>query len=350
MGYRVDFDKMNDILAAWSEEYHIFAPAWDQRKKKVRYREIKTIDQIVLDRQSDFSPKEAYYPVSQTMFYFTDTEVTESELADDKGILIFARPCDINGMARLDCIFMENGGHADYFYARLRDKVKVVMLECRESFEHCFCVSMGTNKTDKYDAAVRITEHEVLAEVRDEKLGAAFSFVSASSCDFTPKFVQENQKKLHIPKITDRSMLKPISDLEYWNQFDEKCMSCGGCNTVCGTCSCFDTVDVIYQEGSRSGERRRVWSSCMLETFTQTAGGGRARKTPGANMRFKVLHKFYDFADRFAKDGSHGIACDAQMCIGCGRCDMRCPKKISFFDAVDGLAAEIEKMNTGEEA
>lgn len=46
----------------------------------------------------------------------------------------------------------------------------------------------------------------------------------------------------------------------------------------------------------------------MLETFTQTAGGGRARKTPGANMRFKVLHKFYDFADRFAKDGSHGIA------------------------------------------
>ena len=47
---------------------------------------------------------------------------------------------------------------------------------------------------------------------------------------------------------------------------------------------------------------------------------------------------------------THGIACDAQMCVGCGRCDMRCPKQISFFDAVDGLAAEIEKMNAGEEA
>ena len=109
MGYRVDYDKMNDILAVWSETYHVYAPAWDQRKKKVRYREIKTVDQIVLDRQADFSPKEAYYPVSQTMFYFTDTEVTESELADDKGIIVIARPCDINGMARLDCIFMENG-------------------------------------------------------------------------------------------------------------------------------------------------------------------------------------------------------------------------------------------------
>ena len=54
----------------------------------------------------------------------------------------------------------------------------------------------------------------------------------------------------------------------------------------------FDTVDVhLSGKGSRSGERRRVWSSCMLETFTQTAGGGRARKTPGANMRFKVLHQ-----------------------------------------------------------
>ena len=348
MGYRVDYDKMNDILAAWSEAYHVYAPAWDQRKKNVRYREIKTVDQIVLDRQADFSPKEAYYPVSQTMFYFTDTEVTESELADDKGIIVIARPCDINGMARLDCIFMENGGHADYFYARLREKVKVVMLECRESFEHCFCVSMGTNKTDQYDAALRITENEVLVDIKDETLGAAFA--SASACDFTPEYVQENQKKLHIPQITDRSMLKPISDLEYWTQNDEKCMSCGGCNTVCGTCSCFDTVDVIYQEGSRSGERRRVWSSCMLESYTMTAGGNRARKTPGANMRFKVLHKFYDFADRFAKDGAHGIACDAQMCVGCGRCDMRCPKQISFFDAVDGLAAEIEKMNAGEEA
>ena len=97
-------------------------------------------------------------------------------------------------MARLDCIFYGKRRSRGLFYARLREKVKVVMLECRESFEHCFCVSMGTNKTDKYDAAVRITEHEVLAEVRDEKLGAAFSFVSASSCDFTPQFVQEIRK------------------------------------------------------------------------------------------------------------------------------------------------------------
>ena len=97
MGYRVDFDKMNDILAAWSEEYHIFAPAWDQRKKKVRYREIKTIGQIVLDRQSDFSPKEAYYPVSQTMFYFTDTAVCNLRNMQFFLILMYIFWCEIAG-------------------------------------------------------------------------------------------------------------------------------------------------------------------------------------------------------------------------------------------------------------
>lgn len=47
MGYRVDFDKMNDILDIWSETYHMFAPVWDQRKKKVRYREIRNIDHFL---------------------------------------------------------------------------------------------------------------------------------------------------------------------------------------------------------------------------------------------------------------------------------------------------------------
>ena len=54
-------------------------------------------------------------------------------------------------------------------------------------------------------------------------------------------------------------------------KFDDSCISCGGCNTVCPTCSCFDTTDVIYNETSREGERRRVWPSCMLDTFTMSS-------------------------------------------------------------------------------
>ncbi len=339
MGYRVNYETMNGILDRLKENYHVYAPAWVQRKKKVRYREISRIEDIVLDRQSDFSPKEIYYPISQTMFYFTDTDVRDSEFTDEKEVLIFARACDINGIARLDHIFLENGGHGDLFYKRLRERVKFVLLECTESFENCFCVSVGSSKAENYSAAVRIGADEVLAEVKDDSL--ADYFAGNEKVDYTPEFVTENRKKIRIPRIPERSMLKTISGLEYWNQFDERCIGCGGCNTVCGTCSCFDTIDVIYKEGSREGERRRAWSSCMLENFTETAGGGRARKTPGANMRFKVFHKFYDYNVRFGGDG--------HMCVGCGRCDIRCPKQISFFDAVDGLSDEIDKINAGKE-
>ena len=64
MGYRIDLEKMNEILENMSRDYHVFAPKWDGRKRKVRYGEIKSISEIVLDRQSDFSPKEAYYPIN----------------------------------------------------------------------------------------------------------------------------------------------------------------------------------------------------------------------------------------------------------------------------------------------
>lgn len=336
MGYRVSFEEMNRILDGLKNSCYVYAPAWDKRHQKVRFRMIDGIEDIVLDRQSDFSMKETYYPVSQTMYYFSDTNVEDSEAPDDKKILVFARPCDINGMSRPDHIFMENGGHAEFFYGRLREKVKVIMLECTTSFENCFCVSMGSNKTENYDAAVRIGEGYVLADVKDEMLKRAFAGMSEEQ--FAPAYVTENEKKLQIPQITDRSMLKPVSDLEYWKQFDERCIACGGCNTVCGTCTCFDTIDVVYKQGSHAGERRRVWSSCMLENFTETAGGGRSRRTQGANMRFKVLHKFYDYHLRFGGE--------EHMCVGCGRCDLRCPKKISFFDTVNGLNEEIQRMQT----
>ena len=133
---------------------------------------------------------------------------------------------------------------------------------------------------------------------------------------FEPEFVTENKKAIKMPDIEGKDDVKTASGLEYWNSFDEKCIGCGGCHTGCPTCACFDTVDVIYDETSVEGERRRVWSSCMLDTFTLTAGGGRARKTAGANMRFKVLHKTYDFKKRFGKEN---------MCVGCGRCLAKCP-------------------------
>ena len=330
MGYRMNAAGLNEVLTKLGSKYRIFAPAWDKVKKNVRFLPVRTAEEIVPDRQTDFSTKEVYYPVSQVMMYFEADTIREEEPADPRDILIIARPCDLNAIRRLDTIFCENG-MPDYYYVRLREKVKLALLECRTGFENCFCVSMGSNRADGYVFAVRMEKTEdgafadVLVKTEEEEFDQYFRGFEEAA--FEPEFVQENQKVMQIPRI-DRENLKEISDLEYWQQFDERCIGCGGCNTVCGTCSCFDTSDILYGEGRSDGERRRIWSSCMLADFTETAGGTRARKTPGANMRFKVFHKFYDYKARFGEE---------HMCVGCGRCDMRCPKEISFFDTVNGL-------------
>ena len=334
--FSVRQERMNKIFARLSENYRIFAPKrFPKRGPKgsdlIRYGEISSLDQIVHNEKSHFSPTEVFYPVSQTMFYFQGNNCSEKEADCDKDIILFVRPCDINAIRRLDNIFLNNGQN-DVYYSRMRKKLHIFMLECRTGFDNCFCVSMGSNVADEYSASFRIDDICALVEIRDEAFLPYFA--DEVPIDFAPEFVTENKRSARLPKI-DREKMSEICKLEYWSQFDEKCIGCGGCNTVCPTCSCFDTVDVIYDEASMDGERRRVWSSCMLQDFTRTAGGGMARKTPGANMRFKVLHKVFDYNYRFG--GTE------HMCVGCGRCIDRCPKEIDYLDTVNGLTDLLDK-------
>jgi anaerobic sulfite reductase subunit A len=73
----------------------------------------------------------------------------------------------------------------------------------------------------------------------------------------------------------------------------------------------------------------------MVDGFTDVAGGGSYRKKNGERMRFKVLHKVYDYKVR---TGSH-------MCVGCGRCDDVCPEYISFSNSVNKLDQAMKEVS-----
>ena len=135
---------------------------WKQGTDSIRYSEIESFSEIVFDEKSNFSPKEIIHPILQTLLYFTQENCSESKLKDDKNIIIFARPCDINGIKRLDKIFLENGGQEDNYYKRLREKIKIFMIECREGWDSCFCVSMNSNIADDYSVAVRVEKNNLL--------------------------------------------------------------------------------------------------------------------------------------------------------------------------------------------
>jgi anaerobic sulfite reductase subunit A len=95
--------------------------------------------------------------------------------------------------------------------------------------------------------------------------------------------------------------------------------------------------DMFYTDNGSAGERRRVWASCMVDGYSDVAGGGSYRKKNGERMRFKALHKIYDHTKRFGRP----------MCTGCGRCDDVCPEYISFSGLINKLNAALETAGKG---
>lgn len=79
-------------------------------------------------------------------------------------------------------------------------------------------------------------------------------------------------------------------------------------------------------------------ASCHVDGYTNMAGGHSFRLDKGQRMRFKVLHKVYDYKKKW---GYH-------MCVGCGRCDDICPEYISFSNCVNKLKDGMKEVAGNE--
>jgi anaerobic sulfite reductase subunit A len=340
---------MNAVLLALSGEYDIWAPktfpggANVSGLDLVRYGKIERLEEAVFDKKSANSFREALVHIGETLFYFTenDKKVPDEEA---KKPLIFLRACDLHAIKRLDLFFLGDGKKSkpDFYYERVRNKAKFVLMPCDgkgETFESCFCVDMGANKPDdagvSYEFAVLPKDGAWLVDCKTDLFSSLIKDNAESEVPVTTPFVTEN--KTHI-RISDKIASTPspvLAKLPLWDEYDSRCVNCGRCNFACPTCTCWSMQDLCYSENSNAGERRRVWSSCMVDHFTDVAGGGAYRKKNGERMRNKVLHKVRNFKERFGM----------QMCVGCGRCDDVCPEYISFVNTVVKLSDAVEEDN-----
>lgn len=338
MGVKLSYKDFDCYLKELSSKYKIYAPKILEGKGKfaetnvIGYEQIASFDEIQLDEKSYFSPKEIFYPIRETLFYFKDNEAEVPDI-DVKPIIILARPCDLNGIGRLDTIFLKNGFNVDYYYKRRRELVKFMMIECTEGFESCFCVSMNSNIAQDYEAAIRFEEGGVSIKTVDDEL-ITETILLSEKVVFEPEFVRENKVKVSIPEVG--KVTKESFNHKIWMEYTGRCIACGRCNTSCITCSCYSMQDVKLSDDQRIGERRRVWAGCHVDGFTDMAGGHSFRTNNGERMRFKTMHKINDFYKRF---GEH-------MCVGCGRCDDVCPEYISFSKCINKLDQIIEEENT----
>lgn len=328
MGNLWNREALDVLLENLKKDYDVYAPKrWRgdgcySDTDTIRYGRIDSFDEIVWDAKSDYSFKEALLPISDTILYFTENA---TQIPDDKKPrLIFLRACEINALKRLDDIYLNNGPE-DYYYKRIREKAKFVLIGCSQSFDSCFCVSMNTNRAENFDAYChRTKEGDLYLEFSDSSLASYAEGIQAPEAVQEIQYVTENEETVPVPE----NLPADIAGCEVWKEYAGRCIGCGRCNFVCPTCTCFTMQDIFYKDNENAGERRRVWASCQVDGYTDMAGGISFRKDQGERMRFKVLHKVYNYKNRF---GYH-------MCVGCGRCENVCPEYISYIECLHKLS------------
>ena len=336
MGFCIQKEQLDQFLTMIQEDYLVYAPKRFVGGSRfsdadcIRYGTVSSADEIIFDQKSEYSFKEVLNPISQTLFFFTENECKEADPPRKKGAVIFMRSCDIHALKRLDDMYLGNGP-ADYYYSRLRENIKIVLMGCASSFENCFCVSMGSNISENYDMSIDVDGSSYRADCKDTAWNEFFLGLSCEEADVAPAHVEENQVKVHIPENLSQDVAKSTM----WNEYNSRCINCGRCNFACPTCTCFTMQDLHYTDNAKVGERRRIWASCMVDGFTDVAGGESFRKKNGERMRFKVLHKVFDYKQR---NGYH-------MCVGCGRCDDICPEYISFSTCINKLESAMKEVS-----
>ncbi|GAB6151141.1 hypothetical protein [Clostridium novyi] len=209
MGIKLSREKFDGYINKLKQDYKIYAPVVMKGKGAfsdtdvIRYSEVNSINEIEFDKKSNFSPKEIINPITQTLFYFTEDSYIEPKV-DEKGALVFLRSCDIHGIKRLDEIYLRNG-EEDSYYKRLREKVKFVLIGCKESFDNCFCVSMGSNKTEEYDMYVKTENNEIFLDIKNEELMSLFE---GEETKVIIDYVTENKVSVNIPENIDERIFK----------------------------------------------------------------------------------------------------------------------------------------------
>jgi len=248
--------------------------------------------------------------------------------------LIGVRPCDLAGIQIQDKIFLE-GERCDPIYQERREKALIMVTNCSEPCETCFCTSMGTGPKAEsgFDLALTELEHHFLIEVGSEKgqkalMDLEWQLASEDLLNKAEEVINNSIQKIELnlpdPEKLVAELLENL-DHPHWDDVASRCLSCGSCTQVCPTCFCWDSVDKTLLPGDRV-IRERVWDSCFNPDYSYVAHGN-TRPNTRARYRQWLTHKF---ASWYEQNGTAG-------CVGCGRCITWCPAEINHLDEIAAI-------------
>ena len=334
----IEKEKISDWWRLLSD-YKIYAP--HKRDDVVVFDVVKDESNIVLDfYNSVLPPKEVFFPQTETLFKFEkkpSPTVIEEEKETGKVLLFGVRPCDARSFLILDKLFYWD--LEDNLYRSRRSRTTIIGLACNSPHQNCFCTSVGGNPHSKDGLDVLLTDLgdryyvEVITEKGEEviKSDNVFSKAEEEDREQKDKIQSEAEKKIakHVDVEGVHDKLGEMFDSEYWERKAESCVGCAVCTYLCPTCHCFDITD---EDLGNRGRRIRTWDTCQSPEYTVHASGYNPRPEKKFRVRNRIYHKYRYFPDRFSE-----IAC-----VGCGRCDSKCPVNIDIVEILKEVK-EAEK-------
>jgi sulfhydrogenase subunit beta (sulfur reductase) len=284
-----------------------------------------------------FPPRVTLWSASRT----TDGLRIDSGEPDAVAPLAFfgVRSCDLHAIAIQDRVFLD-GDHPDPHYARRRDGLLIVAVNCSDPAATCFCTSMGTGPraVGGYDLA--LTEllddagHRFVVEVATERGADVLSGVPTppapdTELDAATQVTVRARERITRSVETDgiRDLLAANLEHPRWDDVAERCLACTNCTLVCPTCFCSTVEDHSDLEGQHAARSRR-WDSCFTLDHSYLHGGS-VRSTHRARYRQWLTHKLGTWIDQF----------DSSGCVGCGRCITWCPVGIDLTEEVAAIRA-----------
>ncbi len=341
--YRLPRERLGALVARLERDYRVLGPA--PRGDTYAWEELRPGDPVALDYPTTMLPLRALLaPQREVLFTFRrgdDGSVAFDPPADERPLaLLGVHGCDLTGLRVLRAF--HDSGTRDRLVTNRLDHAFILGLACWvPCLGEAFCRDMGSLDNEipadlyAWDIGevllVKVLTNrgrDLLTEVMPLEAATAEEVVTLRRrlrvrLEAFPQHLKFAPERLPI------ALEAAEGDL-LWDANADRCLSCGRCNLVCPTCTCFDVTDTAPLDG-RTGVRVRTWTGCQVTGFSRVAGGHDFRPGRAQQLRYRIFRKGKYMPERYGMVG----------CTGCGRCPHHCPTRISIreiFRQVGGTA------------
>ena len=344
-GYRVFGPRVRDGVIVYDEigGGADLTRGWKDEQSGGRYRLSKTGDASWFSytvgpgswKRFIFSPREEIFRAA-----IVDDEIRfhEPVIDSEKRAFFGIRSCELNAIAIQDRVLMHDT-YRDNHYARRRDNLLFIAVNCTRSAETCFCASLNTGPRALENFDLGLTEviddenHYFCVETGSERGRQIIEPMSLDEIDTERLLAADRacaaaavqQRSVDVSKTRDLTYAN-LDNVAFWQQLEDRCLSCGNCTQVCPTCFCSNVLEETSLDRSET-KRIRQWDSCFNFSHSHLAGDISVRSSGASRYRQWFTHKMASWHDQFGTLG----------CTGCGRCITWCPVGIDITEESNRL-------------